>query len=190
MGFFAVQASYEGLNYVFGPSESISFIFREKYTSNIELVRTHGVCSVTALCLGLVAFVQETRRRKVHAWVGRVYALGVLIGGLTAIPMALMAEGGWSTRIAFLLQAGCWMGTMIWAVRAARARKMVLHRRSMIRNYSITYSAVISRLLLHGLQSSGLEFQQIYPFISWTWVLGLMVGEWWIWYSDGEGQPG
>jgi hypothetical protein len=53
----------------------------------------------------------------------------------------------------------------------------------MVRNYALTYSAVISRLLLTGLQESGLTFQEIYPIVSWTWLLGLAVGEWWLWYS-------
>ena len=183
MLFFAVQASYEGLTYIFGPLERFDYLFREKYSANIILVRTHAIGSVTALCLGLFAFVAQTLKLKLHKGVGRTYALGVLVGGLTSLPMALMAEGGWTTRLSFFLQGIAWLLTMGWAVWAARNKKFRLHRRFMVRNYAITYSAVISRLLLHGLQESGLTFQQIYPVAAWTWVIGLSVGEWWLWYS-------
>ena len=184
MLFFAIQASVEGLSYIFGSLQQFDALFRDKYSANIVLVRTHGLSSASALCLGLFAFVQETRRRKVHAVLGRVYALAVLIGGTTSLPMALMAEGGWTTRLSFFLQGCFWIVTICCAVAAARCKKFRLHRRFMVRNYALTYSAVISRLLLHGLQESGLSFLEIYPVVSWTWVVGLAVGEWWLWYSD------
>lgn len=184
MLFFALQASSEGLYYIFGPLERFDAIFREKYSANLVLVRTHAVSSAAALCLGLFAFVQQTRRSKVHAWLGRVYATAVLVGGTTALPMALMAEGGWTSRLAFFLQGSFWLLTITIAVGAARAGRFRLHRRFMIRNYALTYSAVVSRLLLHGLQQSGMSFQEIYSVLSWTWVVGLAMGEWWLWYSE------
>jgi uncharacterized membrane protein len=183
MLFFAFQASAEGLGYIFGSLERFDALFREKYSANIVLVRIHALSAATALCLGLFVFVQETRRRKIHATMGRVYAVAVLVGGTTSLPMALMAEGGWSTRLSFFLQGTFWLLTLGLAVTAARSKRFRLHRRFMIRNYALTYSAVISRLLLHGLQQAGLGFMEIYPVVSWTWVGGLAVGEWWLWYS-------
>lgn len=183
MAFFALQACYEGLGYVFGDLRAFDPIFREKYIAHLTLVRTHGVASATALCLGLLTFLQWTRRKRVHAWMGRVYGASVMVGGLTALPMALMAEGGPGSRLAFFLQASLWLATIGLAVWAARGRRFFLHRRFMVRNYALTYSAVISRLLLHGLQEAGLAFGDIYPVLSWTWVIGLGVGEWWLWYS-------
>lgn len=187
MLFFAVQASVEGLSYIFGPVEAFDFLFREKYSSNLLLIRTHAIGSVTALLLGLFAFALQARRCRVHPLVGRVYAAGVLVGGITALPMALMAEGGWTTRFSFFLMATLWILTMLIAVRAARSRRFALHRRFMVRNYALTYSAVISRLLLNGLQQGGFFFPDIYPLITWTWMIGLGVGEWWLWYSSWSG---
>lgn len=192
MLFFAVQASTEGLSYIFGPLDRFDELFRVKYSAHIVLVRTHAVGSVLALCSGLFAFVQESRRRKIHALIGRLYALGVLVGGVTSLPMALMAEGGWTNRLAFSLQGSLWLLTMALAVRAARSRDFQRHRRFMVRNYALTYSAVVSRLLLNGLQEAGLPFQDVYSLAAWTWVIGLSVGEWWLWYSasrSGENPP-
>lgn len=180
MMFFALQASWEGLTYIFGSLKEFDAVFREKYTANLLLVRTHAVASATALCLGLWAFWQETRRKRVHSTIGRIYALGVIVGGLTALPMAWMAEGGLSSRLAFFLQGSLWLITISYAVYYARAKSFKKHRKFMIRNYALTYSAVVSRLLLNGLQQAGLEFMEIYPVVSWTWVTGMVLGEWWI----------
>lgn len=184
--FFAVQTSGEALSYIFGDLCQFDALFQEKYTRHLLLVRTHGTFSVMALCLGLLTFSPLTFRLRAHAWMGRAYAAAVGIGGLTAIPMALMAEGGWSTRLAFLLQAALWLGTISLAVWAARTGRFRFHRRSMVRNYALTYSAVVSRLLLHGLQQAGLDFSDIYPLLSWTWLFALLTAEWWVatWRSD------
>jgi uncharacterized membrane protein len=183
MAFFAVQASFEGLTYILGDLRAFDPIFREKYAAHLTLVRTHGVAGATALCVGLLAFLRWTRKERLHAWMGRLYGGAVLLAGTTAMPMALMAEGGVSSRLAFFLQATFWVGTLLMAVRAARCGRFALHRRFMVRNYALTYSAVASRLLLNGLQHSGQEFADIYPLLSWTWVMGLAMGEWWLWYS-------
>ena len=183
MMFFAIQAGTDGLGYIFGPLERFDPAFAAKYRANLYLVRTHAVFSALALVTGLLAFWQQTWKRRVHAWVGRIYGMGVVVGGVTGIPMALMAEGGVSSRLAFLLQALLWLTTMALAVSYARQKKFASHRRFMIRNYALTYSAVVSRLLFHGLQQMGIEFLDLYPVLSWTWVLGLSVGEWWISFS-------
>lgn len=183
MAFFALQASYEGLTYIFGDSRAFDPLFRAKYVAHIALVRTHGMASALALCLGLFTFLRQTRRLKVHAWMGRVYGVGVTIGGLTALPMAMMAEGGPSARLAFFFMAVMWLVTLGLAVGAARKGHYARHRRYMVRNYGLTYSAVVSRLLLNALQASGMLFENVYPLITWTWLMGLAVSEWWLWYS-------
>jgi uncharacterized membrane protein len=186
MLFFAVQASSEGLFYIFGPLEHFDSIFREKYSSHLVLVRTHAVASVLALSTGLFALSSRFLNWRLHRWLGRLYACGVIVGGITSVPMSLMAEGGWTTRLSFLLQGTTWMTSLALAVRAARAHHFALHRRWMVRNYAVTYSAVASRLLLNGLQEGGMAFQAIYPVVSWTWMLGLAAGEWWLWYSGAQ----
>jgi uncharacterized membrane protein len=185
MAFFALQASCEGLSTVFGDPRGMDPMFRDKYVAHLALVRLHGVAGATALCLGLLPFLRWTLRLKAHARLGRLYGLSVVVAGLTALPMALMAEGGPLSRLAFLGLALCWLATIAVAIAAARNRRWALHRRFMVRNYALTYSAVLSRLLLNGLQAEGwMRFEDIYPVISWTWLLGLAVGEWWLWYSQ------
>ncbi len=183
LGFFALQASGEGLWYIFGDIQRFDPIFREKYIANLTLVRTHGLCGATALVIGLLGFTHWLRKVRWHAFIGRVYLSCVLVASLTGVPMALMAEGGPSTRLSFTIMAILWFFTGVMAFTRARKKQFKLHREWMIRNYSLTYSAVISRLLLNGLQERGYTFQEIYPTVSWTWLIGFAVGHWWIWYS-------
>jgi uncharacterized membrane protein len=186
LAFFALQASWEGLTYILGDSRAFDPAFRDKYVAHIALVRTHGVAGALALCLGLLTFARWSRKLGAHLWMGRVYGVAVVTASLTAMPMACMAEGGLSARLAFLLLATCWLFTLLLAVGAARRHRYAQHRRFMTRNYALTYSAVVSRLLLNGLQEAGLPFATIYPVISWTWLIGLAFGEWWLWYSQKE----
>lgn len=188
LGFFALQASGEGLGYIFGDIHRFDPIFREKYIANLTLVRTHGLCGATALVIGLLGFTDWLRKIRWHAVVGRVYLSCVLVASLTGVPMSLMAEGGPSTRLSFTLMAVLWFTSAVIAFNKARKKDFRRHREWMIRNYSLTYSAVISRLLLNGLQEYGLTFQEIYPWVSWTWLLGVAAGHWWIWYSPRLGR--
>lgn len=180
MLFFAVQTSTEAVSYIFGDFRQFDALFQEKYTRHLVLVRTHAAFSVLALCLGLLTLSPLTLRWRIHAWMGRIYGLAVTVGGVTALPMALMAEGGRSSQLAFFLQASLWLATLWTAIWAARQGRLALHRRFMVRNYALTYSAVLSRLLLHGLQQAGLEFGDIYPLLSWTWMAALAGAEWWL----------
>lgn len=183
MAFFALQATFYGLTYIFGDVRAFDPLFRAKYVSHLTLVRTHGLASAVALCLGLLTFLRQTRRWKIHAWMGRIYGAAVAVGGLTALPMALMAEGGPSTRLSFFSLALMWLLTLAAAIGAARKRQFAKHRRFMVRNYALTYSAVVSRLLLNGLQEGGMLFDEVYPLLTWTWLIGLATSEWWLWYS-------
>ncbi len=183
LAFFAVQATYEAMFYIFGSTAEFDSLFRAKYVAYLPLIQTHGVSAATALCLGLLQFQKWTRRTRFHLHLGRIYLLSVAIAGLTALPMAAMAEGGFSSRASFMLMANLWLVTGWLALRTARSRDFAAHRRWMIRNYALTYSAVLSRLLLNGLQASGWDFLAVYPWVTWSWLFGLATGEWWIWYS-------
>ena len=98
---------------------------------------------------------RSTTRRyvRLHRWVGRVYLVGVLVGGLGGLYMAPLAYGGLSTRVGFGLLAVLWLFTGAMAYARIRARQIESHRRWMIRNYALTFAAVTLRLWLIGLQA-------------------------------------
>ncbi len=186
LAFFALEASIEGLTYILGDPRYFDALFRDKYVAHLWLIRVHAVSAVAALLLGLPAFHPATRKLfggTFHRGLGKMYGVSVLLAGVTALPMSAMAEGGTVARLGFLVLALAWLGTILWAWRLAYQRRFVDHRRAMIRNYALTYSAVISRLLLDGFQKGGHFFSDIYPLVAWSWLMGLAAAEYWIAYT-------
>ncbi len=183
LAFFAVQATVLGWAAIFGDPAWLDPVFQGKYTRHLTLVRCHGGSAGLALLLGLIVFLPVTRRLGIHRHLGRIYLAAVSIAAATALPMSAMAEGGWSSRLSFFLLSVLWVTTGFQAYQNARNGNFPRHRRWMIRNYSLTYSAVLSRLLLNLLVELGLPFEQVYPATTWSWLCGLAVGEWWTMYS-------
>ena len=180
LAFFGLQAGYDGLHYVFGDPELFSSIFREKYVRHLVLVRFHAISGVLALGSSLLAFLPITRRYFFHRYLGRVYIGSVLAAGLSALPMGMMAAGSAVSKVGFLVQALLWLGTAAAALNFALRRRFREHRRWMVRSFSVTYGAVVTRLLLHFLLFLGLPFHSIYDLVSWSWLLPMAAGEIWI----------
>ena len=144
-------------------------------------IYTHVFASVVALALGPFQFSARLRARHLalHRWSGRLYlGVGVLAGGLAGLFMAAHAFGGPAARLGFVCLALGWLYTGLRAYLAIRARNIVSHRRSMVRNFALTFAAVTLRLWLPVSMASGLAFELAYPVIAWLcWVPNLLVAE-------------
>lgn len=180
---FAFQAASYAVPYVTGDPAGFDPLFRDKYTRHLGLIVVHGLTASLALCLGPFQFWPWLRHKlpRLHRWLGQAYLLAVVGAATTALPMALMAEGGAVAKLSFLALAMAWLATAWQALRQARLRHFAAHRAWMVRNYALTYGAVIFRLLLNGLQEAGLEFDLIYPVLSWSgWLVSLLTAELWL----------
>jgi uncharacterized membrane protein len=115
----------------------------------------------------------------IHRWMGRAYAIGVLVGGLGALILATRAQFGLPSRVGFGLLAVLWLTATAQAYRSIRARNQPLHRRWMIRSYALTFAAVMLRIYLPLSQVYGIPFEPAYQTIAWLcWVPNLIVAEW------------
>ena len=188
LAFFAFQGSYEAWFYIMDDPSYFDPVFQDKYTRHLRLVRCHGVSGIICLLAGLSQFAPESLRFRFHRHLGRLYMLTMLMASVTAIPMALMAEGGRVAKLSFLLLALVWLGTGVVALRRVLARDFPSHRRWMVRNYALTYSAILLRVILNFLVEMGYSFTAVYPYVSWTWLIGVAVGEWWISCSEDLGE--
>jgi len=117
---------------------------------------------------------------KVHRWSGRIYlAVGVLIGGLSGLYMAQYAYGGNVARLGFAGLALAWLYTGLRAYLAVRGGEIGEHRKWMVRNFSLTFAAVMLRLYLPLSMLAGVEFIVAYSIIAWLcWVPNLVYAEW------------
>ena len=191
MTLMGAVVGYSSLVYVLGDPAHYDAVFRPKYTHYHTMVVTHGVTSILALLIGPWQFLSlrpekptprqgtPAGRNLWHRRLGWLYLISLMLGALTGMPMALMAEGGTSSRLGFLTVDLLWLVTAYFSLKTARERKFAAHRRWMIRSYALTFGAVVLRLYLYGLQHLGYEFNSIYPFTPWlSWLTSLAVDEW------------
>ena len=164
------------LLYVFSDPATFSEPFKNKYTRHLFMVRSHGALAALALLMGSLNL---TFKGASHRWIGRLYMVGIVGGSLTGLPMSLMAEGGYSGRTAFTIISVLWLFTGLKAWQSAVQKNFSEHKVWVIRNFALTFGAVIFRFTLHGLQQYGYDFPQIYASTVWlSWGLAIAAGEW------------
>jgi len=141
----------------------------------------HVTGAVVALLLGSLQFLPGLRRIAAHRWIGRVYVLGCLVGGVAGL---VLAPGSFAGPIATAGFAGLgmsWIAVNLLGWRAAMDRRFVEHRRWMIRSWALTLAAVTLRLYLPTVQVLDLPFLPWYRAISFLcWVPNLLVAEVWL----------
>lgn len=108
----------------------------------------HVFSSLLVLIAGFTQFSNYllTHYKKWHRIIGKIYVIDVLfITGPASFIMALLANGGISSRIAFTVLAILWMATTAKAWRSAMARQFTAHKEWMMRSYALTLSAISLR---------------------------------------------
>jgi uncharacterized membrane protein len=160
----------------FGPP----FIIARRTTMPLAVV-SHLGGGLVALAVGAWQMNARLRSRviELHRWMGRTYVLGVGIGGLGALRMAVVSQHGWATHLGFGLLALLWLFTTARAYIAIRSHEEARHRRWMIRSYSLTLAAVTLRIYLPLSLALGIPFADAYRVISWLcWVPNIILAEW------------
>lgn len=151
----------------------------------------HIAGGAVALVAGPLQFWRGLRVRlpRLHRWTGRVYLVGVGIGGAAGLVIAPSSPAGYVGLFGFGALGVLWLITGWRAYRAIRRGDVPSHRAWMIRNYALTYAAVTLRLWLPVLLLAPLalglpwEFDAAFadayaavPFLS--WLPNLVVAEW------------
>jgi uncharacterized membrane protein len=139
----------------------------------------HIAAGAVALAIGPFQLSSRlrTRRLQLHRWMGRVYIISVVIGGIAAIALATMSTGGLPAHVGFGLLGVLWVLTAVLAYQRIKVYDIADHRRWMIRSYSLAFAAVTFRIYLAiGLGLMRLPMDQVYPTITWLcWVPNLIV---------------
>lgn len=134
-----------------------------------------------ALAVGAFQLSAAIRNRflKLHRWLGRLYVVAVMVGGVAGLALAVRSQGGLPAHFGFGLLAIGWLASTGIAYRRIRRGDQTAHRAWMLRSYSLTFAAVTLRIYLPLSQVAGLEFEPAYQAISWLcWVPNLLVVEW------------
>lgn len=143
----------------------------------------HVFTSMLALAAGFTQFAPWVLRRmpKLHRWMGRCYVLNVcLVTGPASLIMAFYANGGITSRLAFITLATGWIVTTSMGWRLALHRQWQRHREWMMRSYALTLSALTLRVWKYTLV---LLFEprpmDLYRLVAWLgFVPNVLLVEW------------
>ena len=129
---------------------------------------THIAGSGLALVVGPFQFWSGLRRRsiRIHRWTGRLYVVGVLIGGSAAFHLASHAVGP-TSAISLGALGVAWWTTTGMAYFAIRLGQVSQHQEWVVRSYVVTFTFVTTRALaeLGILPSLGRD-----PFATLVWL--------------------
>lgn len=154
---------------------------------------THVIGGGIALVLGPLQFWRglRTRHPLAHRWVGRTYLVAVAAAALAGIALAPVNQAGLVGLFGFGALGVLWLVTGWRGYRAIRARDVASHRAWMMRNFALTYSAVMLRIWLPLLIFAQVPFAgpagfdadaafanayAVVPFLA--WLPNLVVAEW------------
>jgi hypothetical protein len=129
---------------------------------------THIAGSGLALIVGPLQFWSGQRRSlRVHRWSGRLYVVGVLIGGAAAFYLASHAGQGAAFGISLGALGVVWWMTTGMAYLAIRLGHVSQHNEWVLRSYVVTFTFVTTRTLaeLGILPSLGRD-----PFATLVWL--------------------
>jgi uncharacterized membrane protein len=144
-------------------------------------ISAHLLGGLVALATGPWQMNSRLRARALgyHRWLGRVYVVAVLVGGLGALGLASLSQEGFVTHIGFGMLAVLWLMATFQAYLRIRAGDQVRHREWMIRSFALTLAAVTLRVYLPLSQIVGIPFADAYQAVAWVcWVPNLVVAEW------------
>lgn len=143
---------------------------------------THVYTSIFILFLGFPQFSRSFLKKYswLHRLVGKAYVFLILfLASPSGLVMAYHANGGFWSRVSFVIQAIIWFVFTFKAYTYARDRNIVLHRKYMFRSYALTLSAISLRLIKLVIVSLlELPPMDTYKIVSWLgWVVNLILVE-------------
>jgi len=163
-------------------------VFHARFATFPLMAAFHVLGGGFALLAGGFQFSTRLRAAAptLHRWLGRTYLLVVLLGGIGGAVLATMATGGLVARVGFFLLAMLWLWSGAAAYRAIRTGDVIRHRRWMMRNFALTFGAVMLRLEMGVLTGAlGYSFADAYPLVAWlAWVPNLVLVEWFLLRRD------
>jgi hypothetical protein len=144
----------------------------ERYISALQL---HVIAAAFALpaCLLLMSRTLMRRAPRVHRWLGRLNgSVAVLALAPSGFYLSLYAKGGLAGTLGFMLSGAIVVVAMVLAVRAARRREYVAHKRFVLHVVAQMAVAVISRAMLFAADAAALDHDTSYLVSLWVPVIG------------------
>ena len=148
----------------------------------------HVYASLWVLLAGFTQFSKRIQKSNpvLHRSFGYIYVTDViLVTGPAGLLMGFYANGGPSSRIAFVVLAALWIFFTVMALLKAKQGDYKSHRHYMIRSYALTLSAITLRAWKFSITNNfELPPMDVYRAVAWLgWVPNLLIAEWLIYKS-------
>src|SRR5262249_50163911 len=136
-------------------------------------LRTHVAAAIVSLPLCLLLMLRPLQRRPaLHRWLGRFTGVVVLFALVpSGALLALHAKGGALVSAGFLVSGGIVAWALVRGVAAARRRDLTAHARFLRHVVGQMSVAVVSRALMLGFDSAGVDPDLAYVVALWGPVL-------------------
>lgn len=141
----------------------------------------HVYTSIFVLIIGAFQFSTLLRiiRPKTHRYLGLTYiGLILIFASPSGLVMAIHANGGFSSKISFILQAILWFWFTYLAYKFARNKDWQRHQNFMLRSYALTLSAISLRLFKWGIiflfELAPMDTYRIVSWLGWLFNLALI----------------
>ena len=174
---FVMLAAWKALRTPFALDD-----FPEELAIKVELLPLlfplHMVTGGLALVLVPLTFLLRHHARW-HRPIGRIAAVDVLIAGITAFPVALVAPVTRVSALGFSAQAAVWLTLLALGIRNIRRRNVPAHRACMLLMAATTSGALVFRIALASWAIVGpaRHYEAFYAadaWFAWTLPLGLV----------------
>jgi uncharacterized membrane protein YozB (DUF420 family) len=137
--------------------------------------RVHMAASAFALLL-LPVVIACRHRTTIHRNLGRGVACCVIIGGMTALPVALVSTSSPASRWGFAVQGCVWLMCLVVGLKAIRRRDRTGHIRAMLAMTAVTTGAVWFRLATGLAALAALPMEPTYAITAWlAWLVPLVI---------------
>lgn len=139
------------------------------------IFRAHTVTAAFALLLAPVV-IAVRHRPELHRMLGRLLGAFVVVGGLTALPVAIFSHSEMVARAGFFVQGLVWLALFIAGFMSIRRGDRTRHIRFMVAMVAVTTGAVWFRLITGAAIALQYPFEPVYAFAAWAgWIVPLTV---------------
>jgi uncharacterized membrane protein len=148
----------------------------------LPIFYVHVCSSIFVLLAAFTQFSDKilTRFPRVHRLNGRLYAYVVLLlSAPSGIYIGFHANGGWTSKIAFVLLGVLWFLFTWKGVQAIRSQRIAEHKKWMYRSFALAFSAITLRLwkvlIVYFFAPNPMD---VYQIIAWLgWIPNLLIAE-------------
>lgn len=143
---------------------------------------THVIFSIFSLLSGYTQFSKKLRKRfpNIHKYSGWLYIVTILLfAAPSGFIIALYANGGFWSQLAFYILATLWFWFTFRALQTVLKKNYMAHQIFMVRSFALTLSAITLRFWKYIIV---LLFEprpmDVYQIVAWLgWVLNLLIAE-------------